>query len=142
MTTTNNKPAHTPGPLVARRKYFGSSDSFTPYVSDGDSSKVLFFMNLSGAYGGFKGVEQAEADAKLFAQAPDLLAERDQLKDQLAGEQHVSAAFKALYDSAKSDKAELLEALSDLLSDLDNGLGRRDHISYLRILVAKHTNAS
>ena len=66
---------HTPGPFLARRAYFGATgDKFTPYVSAGDTAKVLCFMNLSGAYQGFAGQDIAEADARLFAASAELLA--------------------------------------------------------------------
>ena len=65
---------HTQGPWNSRRQYLGGEGKFTPYVSQGDSAKVLCFMNLSGAYNGYYEQDQAEADAKLIAAAPDLLA--------------------------------------------------------------------
>lgn len=76
---------HTPGPWLARRAHFGSSGDYTPYVSAGDSAKVLCFMNLSGAYGGYAGKTQAEADSRLFAASPDLLAELRKAESFIAG---------------------------------------------------------
>ncbi len=64
---------HTPAPWFARKMHFGSSGNGTPFVSAGDTSKVLFFMNLSGAYGGFTGEKIAMNDARLSAAAPDML---------------------------------------------------------------------
>lgn len=61
-------------PLLARRKFFGGRDVGTPYVSDGDSARVLCFMNLSGAYDGNTRADEAMADATLFAASPELLA--------------------------------------------------------------------
>jgi len=60
--------------LLARKAFFGQSQNYHPYVSDGDSARVLFYMNLSGAYDGFAGMEQAMVDAVLFSRAPGLLA--------------------------------------------------------------------
>lgn len=77
---SNNK--HTPGPWLARRMYRGFSEKYTPYVSAGDTSKVLCFMNISGAYGGFSGQEQAEADARLIAAAPELLEALEEITRQ------------------------------------------------------------
>ncbi len=62
------------GPLLARVMHHGASGCGTPYVSDGDTARVLFFMNLSGAYDGCAGLEQAMADARMFAGAQDMLA--------------------------------------------------------------------
>lgn len=60
---------HTPKKWLARKR-FGSADGhFTPYVSDGDSARFLFFMNLSGAYDGYAGCEQANDDAQLICRA-------------------------------------------------------------------------
>lgn len=70
---------HTQGPWNSRRQYLGGEGKFTPYVSQGDSAKVLCFMNLSGAYNGYYGQDQAEADAKLIAAAPDLIVALEQI---------------------------------------------------------------
>lgn len=65
---------HTPGPWLNRTQHFGASGVGTPYVSAGDTAMVLCYMNLSGAYGGNKDVDRANADARLIAAAPELLA--------------------------------------------------------------------
>jgi hypothetical protein len=56
----------------ARRMYWGRENCFTPYISAGDTARVLCFMNLSGAYGGYAGQEEAEKDARTMAAAQDL----------------------------------------------------------------------
>jgi len=60
--------------LIQKMKFFGGSDVGTPYVGEKNTDRVLCFMNLSGAYGGNAGVEEARRDAKKLAAAPTLLA--------------------------------------------------------------------
>lgn len=67
-----NKP--TPTDLRVRDHHFGPSGEGTPAITDGDSSRVLCFMNLSGAYNGYAGVDQARQDARQMAAGPKLLA--------------------------------------------------------------------
>jgi len=64
---------HTAGPWKASVAFFGPSGNGVPKVSHGDTSSVMCFLNLSGAYGGNKGIERANADARLIAAAPELL---------------------------------------------------------------------
>ena len=71
-TKAGERTQHTPGPWLARNKHFNSVAPL-PYVSAGDTAKVLCFMNLSGAYNGNAGIPQAQADARLIASAPELL---------------------------------------------------------------------
>lgn len=59
---------------LARKMHFGPSGRFTPAVSDGNSARVLCFMNLSGAYGGYVGTDEAFKDAQVMAAAKELLA--------------------------------------------------------------------
>ena len=60
--------AHTEGKLKAGRAYFGgSSAQYTPKITAGDSARVLCFLNLSGAYNGYAGLPQADADARRLA---------------------------------------------------------------------------
>ena len=64
----------TPTDLRVRTAHHGPSGDGTPYISDGDTARVLCFMNLSGAYGGFAGADQARQDALAMAAGPKLLA--------------------------------------------------------------------
>lgn len=66
---------HSEGQWLARRKYESSNrqEAWAPYISDGDSERVLCYMNLSGAYNGYAGNERAMADARIMAAAPELL---------------------------------------------------------------------
>lgn len=59
---------------MSRESYFGPSGKGTPAVSHGDTAAIMCWLNLSGAYGGYAGLERARADARLIAAAPDLLA--------------------------------------------------------------------
>lgn len=81
------------------RKYFGKS--YTPYISDGDSARVLCFMNLSGAYNGFAGVEEAEKDAKKMAAALELYEACKAIMDDVTDS---DTAFKMVYKAIQ--KAE------------------------------------
>lgn len=56
-----------PKTLRASVRHFGGGSPGTPYISDGDSARVLFFFNMSGAYDGNVGFEQARADADEIA---------------------------------------------------------------------------
>ena len=51
------------GKLQWAVKHFDSRGNGTPYISDGDSARVLFFWNLSGAYNGFERLQEARDDA-------------------------------------------------------------------------------
>jgi hypothetical protein len=57
---------HTPsfGKLLARRMHNSANENFTPYISDGDTARVLCFFNLSGAYDGYA---EADSDAAIIA---------------------------------------------------------------------------
>lgn len=58
------------GTLKAAKKYYGAYDAFgTPYISDGDSARVLFFANLSGAYDGNARAVEAYNDFVYIANA-------------------------------------------------------------------------
>jgi len=85
--TTETK--HTPRDWRARRMYYGSSDNYSPYVSDGDTARVLFFMNISGAYGGFAGKVEAENDAQHIVRCvnshDDLLSALETLLESVEG---------------------------------------------------------
>lgn len=89
------------GPLLARQMHFGASGQGTPYVSYGDSARVLFFMNLSGAYNGYAGKDQAMADAKLFSAAPDLLAALQSL-DAIGLEKGAEPLLAGLMENARA----------------------------------------
>lgn len=66
------------GKLHPRAAHFGASGKGVPYISDGDSARVLFFFNLSGAYNGNERLEEAKADARIIAHRantqPELLS--------------------------------------------------------------------
>ena len=64
----------TPTDLRVRTAHHGPSGDGTPYISDGDTARVLCFMNLSGAYGGFAGADQARQDALAMAAGPKAIA--------------------------------------------------------------------
>lgn len=75
------RPSNQPpvGPVVARKCTTGVQ------VSDGDTARVLFWMNLSGAYGGNKNLEQAFKDAMVMAAGFDLLAALKSVTELLEG---------------------------------------------------------
>jgi hypothetical protein len=77
--TANTQALHTPGPWLARSSHFGASGNGIPSVSHGDTSSVMCFLNLSGAYNGNNGIDRARADARLIAAAPDLYALADRV---------------------------------------------------------------
>ena len=76
---------HTSGPWFAGRAHFGLSGDYTPLVRAGDTARVLCLMNLSGAYNGYAGKEQAEADARLMAASPDMLPALRKAESFIAG---------------------------------------------------------
>lgn len=57
------------GKLLSRSQLFGNALKPTPYISDGDSARILFYINLSGAYGGNAGADQAQSDMDYIAEA-------------------------------------------------------------------------
>lgn len=57
------------GKLRVAEAHFGASGKGTPYISDGDSARVLFFFNLSGAYNGNERHQEAKDDAAYIANA-------------------------------------------------------------------------
>lgn len=67
-------PSFVPSDLRARFSAYNTSDNFSPYMSDGDSARVLFFSNLSDAYDGFKGQHQALFDLEYIANAVSFYA--------------------------------------------------------------------
>ena len=56
------------GKLLARTAHFGPSGNGTPYISDGDTARVLFFVNLSGAYNGNARIEEANNDMRIISE--------------------------------------------------------------------------
>lgn len=52
--------------LDAKRRFItaSSSDPGTPCVSEAGTDRVLFFFNLSGAYGGYAGSDKAMEDCE------------------------------------------------------------------------------
>lgn len=62
----------TPGPWLVRTSHFDSSGHGTPAISHGDTSAFMCWLNLSGAYNGYAGLDRAKADANLIAAAPQL----------------------------------------------------------------------
>jgi hypothetical protein len=90
---------------MVKRSYYGG-EGYTPYISDGDSARVLCFMNLSGAYNGYAGKEQAEADARLMAAAPEML---EVLKEIMSWEENEQALWgpkaRAAIDKATGVKS-------------------------------------
>jgi len=101
------KSADTSEKWLCRRRHFGDAGGFTPYISFGDSARVLCFMNLSGAYNGYAGQDQAEADARLMASAPELYSA-------LAAAQDFINGFAG--DEMQEGIDELLEEISDALA--------------------------
>lgn len=75
----------TPGPWKARMTYYGSESQGTPAVSHGDTSAFMCWLNLSGAYGGYKEIDRAKADASLIAAAPEIYATLQAVRDFWAG---------------------------------------------------------
>jgi hypothetical protein len=74
MTNTKHMPSF--GKLRAANIYHGYGDKGgTPYISDGDSARILFFVNLSGAY---KGNARAEALNDM-----EIIAHRSNCHDEL-----------------------------------------------------------
>lgn len=67
--TEQRAPKPSFGELRTATKHYGPSDRGTPYISDGDSARVLFFFNMSGAYGGYAGSKQAKDDAAFIVRA-------------------------------------------------------------------------
>jgi len=57
------------GKLRTASMHFGPSGNGTPYISDGDSARVLFFFNLSGAYNGYARIDEAKYDARYIVRA-------------------------------------------------------------------------
>jgi hypothetical protein len=70
----NTKPSPSFGKLLARKAFFGGPNG-TPLISDGDSARVLFFFNLSGAYNGNERLPEANADAQYIANAVNMHAD-------------------------------------------------------------------
>lgn len=68
-----SKTQHTPGPWIAGTTFYGATDMGKPNVRHGDTSNVMCWLNISGAYGGNGGLDRANADARLIAAAPELL---------------------------------------------------------------------
>lgn len=96
---------------LARQRHEGSSNNYTPYVSDGDTARVLFFMNLSGAYGGFAGREEAWKDARLIAGAVNLV--RTIARMTYDGEEMAGKEFVMENDDA-------ITTMNDLIMDARN----------------------
>lgn len=53
------------GKLRAAAAHYGAGPG-TPYISDGDSARVLFFFNLSGSYNGNVRIQEAKDDARII----------------------------------------------------------------------------
>lgn len=66
---TPKKPKPSFKELRVGMAHFGPSGNGTPQISDGDSARVLFFFNLSGAYNGYAGSPQAMTDAEFICRA-------------------------------------------------------------------------
>ena len=80
------------GELRTASMYFSASSSGSPYISDGDSARVLFFFNLSGAYNGKARLDEAKQDASIIVHRvnhyPQMLATLQMLQAYLGNPTH------------------------------------------------------
>jgi hypothetical protein len=114
MTEPTTKPSF--GKLMARKMHFGPSGNGSPYISDGDTARVLCFANLSGAYNGTAGASQAHVDMQTIAHRVNV---HDELVEVLA---HIRRCVRL--DPASGQGFVQIHEGSDTMAQIDAVLAK------------------